>query len=153
MFYFRQNFMHLSNSTHVHNASLLLDVFAYIHNIITLNNVIYLISLQGYGDLVHAEVIFNERGSKGFGFVTFSNPEDALRAKNDVSGRIVDGRRVEVSLLWMHEFHMYIIQCICLPYGFLSLSQRCTVTLFFVRAHECTVIEALLTYTFVCDQT
>ena len=59
----------------------------------------YVVSLQGYGDLVHAEIIFNERGSKGFGFVTFSNAEDALRAKNDVSGRIVDGRRMEVSLL------------------------------------------------------
>lgn len=52
---------------------------------------------QGYGDVVHAEVIFNARGSKGFGFVTFSNEEDALRAKSQVSGTVVDGRKIEVS--------------------------------------------------------
>ena len=52
---------------------------------------------QGYGDIVDAEIIFNERGSKGFGFVTFSNPEDANRAREGISGRIIDGRKVEVS--------------------------------------------------------
>ena len=43
-----------------------------------------------------AEVIFNERGSKGFGFVTFSNGEDATKAKEDLNGKVMDGRRIEV---------------------------------------------------------
>ena len=56
----------------------------------------FVIFLQGYGDIVDAEIIFNERGSKGFGFVTFSNAEDANRAREDISGRVIDGRKVEV---------------------------------------------------------
>ena len=56
----------------------------------------FLLYLQGYGDIVDAEIIFNERGSKGFGFVTFSNAEDANRAREDVSGRVIDGRKIEV---------------------------------------------------------
>ena len=52
--------------------------------------------LQGYGEIMSAEVIFNERGSKGFGFVTFSNGEDATKAKEDLNGKVMDGRRIEV---------------------------------------------------------
>ena len=52
--------------------------------------------LQGYGDIIAAEVIFNERGSKGFGFVTFSNGDDATKAKDDLNGKVLDGRRIEV---------------------------------------------------------
>ena len=43
-----------------------------------------------------AEIIFNDRGSKGFGFVTFANGEDALKAKDHLNGRVVDGRKIEV---------------------------------------------------------
>lgn len=53
---------------------------------------------QGFGDIIDAEVIFNERGSKGFGFITFMNPEDANRARDAISGKTIDGRRVEVSV-------------------------------------------------------
>ena len=56
-------------------------------------------SLQGYGELLDAEIIFNERGSKGFGFVTFVKEEDAKKAQQDLNGRVVDGRKVEVSSL------------------------------------------------------
>ena len=63
--------------------------------IIALSHVVH--CPQGYGELVHAEIIFNARGSKGFGFVTFSNEEDALRAKAQVSGTVVDGRKIEVN--------------------------------------------------------
>ncbi len=56
--------------------------------------------MQGYGDIVDAEIIFNERGSKGFGFVTFMNAEDANRARVDISGRIIDGRKIEVITLY-----------------------------------------------------
>lgn len=60
--------------------------------------------LQGYGDIIAAEVIFNERGSKGFGFVTFSNGDDATKAKDDLNGKVLDGRRIEVRwgrVLWL----------------------------------------------------
>ena len=44
-----------------------------------------------------AEIIFNDRGSKGFGFVTFANGDDAIKARDDLNGRVVDGRKIEVS--------------------------------------------------------
>lgn len=52
--------------------------------------------VQGYGDIIDAEIIFNERGSKGFGFVTFMNAEDANRAREALSGKVIDGRKIEV---------------------------------------------------------
>ena len=51
---------------------------------------------QGYGELVDAEIIFNERGSKGFGFVTFASVEEANTARTSLSGQVVDGRRIQV---------------------------------------------------------
>ena len=97
----------------------------------------YILSLQGYGDIVDAEIIFNERGSKGFGFVTFSNAEDANRAREDISGRVIDGRKIEVwcskcsnhtkvkilthfvlvcmcvNLAWMYETNLYFTHEYC----------------------------------------
>ncbi len=52
--------------------------------------------MQGFGELVDAEIIFNERGSKGFGFITFMRAEDANAARDAISGTNVEGRRVEV---------------------------------------------------------
>ena len=46
--------------------------------------------------MIDVEIIFNERGSKGFGFVTFGNDEMALRARNELNGTVVDGRKIEV---------------------------------------------------------
>ena len=51
---------------------------------------------QGFGDIVDAEIIFNERGSKGFGFITFRNVTDADMARDSITGRVIDGRKVEV---------------------------------------------------------
>ena len=45
-----------------------------------------------------AEIIFNDRGSKGFGFVTFANGDSALKARDELNGRIIDGRKIEVRL-------------------------------------------------------
>ncbi|KAK3755906.1 hypothetical protein QZH41_019432, partial [Actinostola sp. cb2023] len=50
-----------------------------------------------FGTVVDVEIIYNERGSKGFGFVTFSNNDDANRAREKLNGTIVDGRKVEVN--------------------------------------------------------
>ena len=48
-----------------------------------------------------AEIIFNDRGSKGFGFVTFANGDDALKARDDLNGRVVDGRKIEVRIMFL----------------------------------------------------
>ncbi len=55
-------------------------------------------SFQKYGALLDVEIIFNERGSKGFGFVTFANTIEADKAREELHGTIVDGRKVEVNL-------------------------------------------------------
>jgi RNA recognition motif-containing protein len=43
------------------------------------------------------EIIFNERGSKGFGFVTFANSSDADRAREHLQATVVEGRKIEVN--------------------------------------------------------
>lgn len=43
------------------------------------------------------EIIFNERGSKGFGFVTFASSLEADKARLELNGTIVEGRKIEVN--------------------------------------------------------
>ena len=50
-----------------------------------------------YGTVVDAEIIFNEKGSKGFGFVSMANPGEAAYAKAVLQGAIVEGRRFYVT--------------------------------------------------------
>ncbi|XP_031781174.1 RNA binding protein fox-1 homolog 2 isoform X3 [Nasonia vitripennis] len=50
-----------------------------------------------YGPILDVEIIFNERGSKGFGFVTFANSADADRARERLHGTVVEGRKIEVN--------------------------------------------------------
>uniref|UniRef100_A0ABD2WA06 RRM domain-containing protein n=1 Tax=Trichogramma kaykai TaxID=54128 RepID=A0ABD2WA06_9HYME len=50
-----------------------------------------------YGPILDVEIIFNERGSKGFGFVTFANCSDADRARERLHGTVVEGRKIEVN--------------------------------------------------------
>ena len=50
-----------------------------------------------YGTVVDAEIIFNEKGSKGFGFVTMGNPGEAAYSRAVLQGAIVEGRRVDVN--------------------------------------------------------
>jgi len=52
---------------------------------------------QKYGPILDVEIIFNERGSKGFGFLTFENVADADRAKTALHGTLVEGRKIEVN--------------------------------------------------------
>ena len=52
---------------------------------------------QKYGSLLDVEIIFNERGSKGFGFVTYAKGAEADKARDELHGTIVEGRKVEVS--------------------------------------------------------
>nr|XP_031840857.1 RNA binding protein fox-1 homolog 2-like isoform X5 [Nomia melanderi]XP_031840858.1 RNA binding protein fox-1 homolog 2-like isoform X5 [Nomia melanderi]XP_031840859.1 RNA binding protein fox-1 homolog 2-like isoform X5 [Nomia melanderi]XP_031840861.1 RNA binding protein fox-1 homolog 2-like isoform X5 [Nomia melanderi]XP_031840862.1 RNA binding protein fox-1 homolog 2-like isoform X5 [Nomia melanderi] len=50
-----------------------------------------------FGPILDVEIIFNERGSKGFGFVTFANSADADRARERLHGTVVEGRKIEVN--------------------------------------------------------
>lgn len=53
--------------------------------------------LGQFGPILDVEIIFNERGSKGFGFVTFQNNADADRAREKLNGTVVEGRKIEVN--------------------------------------------------------
>ena len=50
--------------------------------------------------LKHAVVVVdrNTKASKGYGFVTFADPGDAVRARNEFDGSIIEGRRVKVEI-------------------------------------------------------
>lgn len=50
-----------------------------------------------FGHILDVEIIFNERGSKGFGFVTFNSIKDAEEAKLQLNGSIIEGRKIEVN--------------------------------------------------------
>jgi len=50
-----------------------------------------------FGSIADAEVIFNEKGSKGFGFVTLGSSEEALAARRGLDGVVVEGRVLKVS--------------------------------------------------------
>lgn len=50
-----------------------------------------------FGSILDVEIIFNERGSKGFGFVTFSSSVEADLAREELHGSVVEGRKVEVN--------------------------------------------------------
>uniref|UniRef100_A0A1A7XNU5 RNA binding protein fox-1 homolog n=1 Tax=Iconisemion striatum TaxID=60296 RepID=A0A1A7XNU5_9TELE len=51
-----------------------------------------------FGKILDVEIIFNERGSKGFGFVTFENSADAEKAREKLHGTLVEGRKIEKSV-------------------------------------------------------
>ena len=52
---------------------------------------------SSYGTVTDAEVVTNEKGSKGFGFVSLSSPEEAASAQRALQGAVVEGRRIEVN--------------------------------------------------------
>lgn len=53
--------------------------------------------LGQFGTIIDVEIIFNERGSKGFGFVTFASAAEADRAREKLNGTVVEGRKIEVN--------------------------------------------------------
>lgn len=50
-----------------------------------------------FGPILDAEIIYNFRGSKGFGFITLANSWEAERAKACLHGTQMDGRFIEVN--------------------------------------------------------
>ena len=61
--------------------------------------IIFTFSFQKHGTLLDVEIIFNERGSKGFGFVTFAKGSEADAARDELHATIVEGRKIEVGIL------------------------------------------------------
>jgi len=51
-----------------------------------------------FGEVTDAEIIYNDKGSKGFGFVTLSKGKDADMAQMSLHGSTVEGRVIEVNL-------------------------------------------------------
>ena len=51
-----------------------------------------------FGPVLQAVVIFNARGSKGFGFVTMAREEDAQNALARLNNSIIDGRAISINL-------------------------------------------------------
>ena len=49
------------------------------------------------GTVTDVQVVTNEKGSKGFGFVSLSNSEEAAVAQRMLHGTVVEGRRIEVN--------------------------------------------------------
>lgn len=56
-------------------------------------------AFERYGDIQEAKVIMDrETGrSRGFGFVTFSEADDATKAINALNGAMIDGRAIKVN--------------------------------------------------------
>lgn len=50
-----------------------------------------------FGKVSNAEVVMNERGSKGFGFVTLDTKEASEAARAALHGTIIQGRVIEVT--------------------------------------------------------
>ncbi len=52
-----------------------------------------------YGEIVEAIIISDSMSgrSKGFGFVTFANEEDAQKAQSEMDGKDVEGRKIVVN--------------------------------------------------------
>lgn len=57
------------------------------------------VAFQEFGEVTEAKVITDrETGrSRGFGFVTFANPQDAQDAQRELDGTALDGRTIAVN--------------------------------------------------------
>ena len=59
---------------------------------------------------MNVEIVMNERGSKGFGFVTLDNREGCERARRELHGCHVQGRIIEVR---MQEENWKVLKLSC----------------------------------------
>lgn len=57
-----------------------------------------------FGTITSAKVMRDENGkSKGYGFVCFSSPQEAIKAVNDMNGRILSTKAIYVALAQKRE--------------------------------------------------
>jgi len=52
---------------------------------------------SSYGTVTDVQVVTNEKGSKGFGFISLGNSDEAAVAQRMLHGAVVEGRRIEVN--------------------------------------------------------
>ena len=53
---------------------------------------------SNFGEVLDSRIIYNRRGSKGFGFITMARGRDASEALKTLNNSTVDGRIIQVSL-------------------------------------------------------
>ena len=69
-----------------------------------------LIMLFGqFGNVEDAEIIYNDKGSKGFGFITMARNQDADVARMRLHGTIIEGRIIEVNLATSASWFLAIV--------------------------------------------
>ncbi|CAJ0957696.1 unnamed protein product, partial [Mesorhabditis belari] len=59
--------------------------------------------LKDFEPVAEVEIVYNERGSKGFGFVTINDAKKCMDARAFLNHKIVNGRRVEVRRAHKHK--------------------------------------------------
>ncbi|XP_060071360.1 RNA binding protein fox-1 homolog 2-like isoform X3 [Ylistrum balloti] len=74
--------------------------------------------LGQFGKIIDVEIIFNERGSKGFGFVTFETSAEADRAREKMNGTVVEGRKIEVNNATARVMTKKTVAAPTIPNGF-----------------------------------
>ncbi|KAE9418390.1 hypothetical protein Angca_004141, partial [Angiostrongylus cantonensis] len=52
-----------------------------------------------FGKVSNAEIVMNERGSKGFGFVTLDSKQSSEAARSALNGTVVNGRVIEATAM------------------------------------------------------
>uniref|UniRef100_A0A1I8AB19 RRM domain-containing protein n=1 Tax=Steinernema glaseri TaxID=37863 RepID=A0A1I8AB19_9BILA len=52
---------------------------------------------EPYGTVIEAEIVYNDKGSRGYGFVSMSSAAEAELAQKSVAGMMVEGRTIHVN--------------------------------------------------------
>ncbi|KJH50542.1 hypothetical protein DICVIV_03307 [Dictyocaulus viviparus] len=87
----------LSSSNNNYSDNRFHDYRIYVSNIpFSFRNRDLIEMFSPFGKVSNAEVVMNERGSKGFGFVTLDTKQGSEAARASLNGTVVNGRVIEV---------------------------------------------------------